>query len=200
MKKLFADIKLSNALRNILYAFTSFCFVFTMTEYFFNDSVWGNQSILNLIAFILIFTLFKFSPDKPDKQTKICGVIFSAILATSLIIGKCIYSGALLSSLFFTVKEGLITVVSFYGFFSVLYATFILIVNCLTRCALKPADKIYKIQRFPFLYGILLFLCWLPCYLSYYPGIFAYDIELQTMEALGTISYSRFHPPLHTFI
>ncbi|MBQ3037150.1 MAG: hypothetical protein IJD31_09515 [Lachnospiraceae bacterium] len=75
-----------------------------------------------------------------------------------------------------------------------------LIANWLTQYAIEPSHKIYKILRFPFIYGILMFLCWLPCYLAYYPGIFAYDIELQTMEALGTVSYSRFHPPLHTFI
>jgi hypothetical protein len=35
---------------------------------------------------------------------------------------------------------------------------------------------------------------------AYYPGIFSYDIILQTDQALGITEFSRFHPPLHTFI
>lgn len=200
MKKLFSEPKTSNILRNILCAFSAFCSVFAITEYFFDDALWGNQSILNLIAFILIFFLFKFTLTKTNKQSILCGTVFSALLSLSLIIGKCIYNGATLSSLFNSVKGGIITLCCLYGFSTVFYATFMLIANWLTQYAIEPSHKIYKILRFPFIYGILMFLCWLPCYLAYYPGIFAYDIELQTMEALGMVSYSRFHPPLHTFI
>lgn len=200
MKKLFSEPKTSNILRNILCAFSTFCSVFAITEYFFDDALWGNQSILNLIAFILIFFLFKFTLTKTNKQSILCGTFFSVLLSLSLIIGKCIYNGATLSSLFNSVKGGIITLCCLYGFSTVFYATFMLIANWLTQYAIEPSHKIYKILRFPFIYGILMFLCWGPCYLAYYPGIFAYDIELQTMEALETVSYSRFHPPLHTFI
>ncbi len=200
MKKLFSGPKTSNILRNILYAFSAFCSVFAITEYFFDDALWGNQSVLNLVAFILIFFLFKFALTKTNKQAVSCGMIFSALLSLSLIIGKCIYSGATLSSLFASVKCGIITLCSLYGFGVLFYATFTMVANWLNQYAIEPSHKTYKILRFPFLYGILLFLCWLPCYLAFYPGIFSYDIELQTMEALGTVSYSRFHPPLHTFI
>ena len=200
MKKLFSEPKTSNILRNILCAFSAFCSVFAITEYFFDDALWGNQSILNLIAFILIFFLFKFTLTKTNKQSILCGTVFSVLLSLSLIIGKCIYNGATLSSLFNSVKGVIITLCCLYGFTVVFHATFTLIANRLNQYAIEPFHKTYKILRFPFIYGILMFLCWLPCYLSYYPGIFAYDIELQTMEALGTVSYSRFHPPLHTFI
>lgn len=200
MKKLFSNPKTSYIGHNILYAFSAFCSVFAITEYFFDDALWGNQSILNLIAFFLFFFLFKFAFAKTSKQIVTCGIIFSLLLSLSLIIGKCIYNGATLSSLFVSAKSGIIALITFYGLGTVFYATFIPIVNWLNQFAMEPSHKTYKILHFPFLYGILMILCWLPCYLAYYPGIFAYDIELQTMEALGTVSYSRFHPPLHTFI
>lgn len=200
MKKMVSNPKTLNILQNIFYSLSAFCSVFAITEYFFDDALWGNQSILNLISFFLIFSLFKFALTKTSKQTIACGIVFSVLLSLSLITGKCVYNNATLSSLFSSAKGGIITLCCLYGFVSVFYATFILIANWLNKYAIEPTHKTFKILRFPFLYGILLFLCWLPCYLAYYPGIFAYDIELQTMEALGTVSYSRFHPPLHTFI
>lgn len=200
MKKMFSVQKTSDILLNILYAFSAFCSVFAITEYFFDDALWGNQSFLNLIAFILIFALFKLVLTKTNKQCIACGMIFSILLSLSLIIGKCIYNDSTISSLFGSAKSGIIVLCSLYGFGALFYATFILMANWLTQYAIAPSHKTYKILHLPFLYGILMFLCWLPCYLAYYPGIFAYDIELQTMEALGTVSYSRFHPPLHTFI
>ena len=38
-------------------------------------------------------------------------------------------------------------------------------------------------------------------FLAYYPGILSYDSKVQTMQAfLGLSSYTKFHPPLHTFV
>lgn len=40
------------------------------------------------------------------------------------------------------------------------------------------------------------FLCWL----SYYPGTFAYDIASQTWQAYGRAAYNTHHPVLHTLL
>lgn len=45
----------------------------------------------------------------------------------------------------------------------------------------------------------LLLLCWLPCYLAYYPGICAYDATIQTGQIVSG-SYNDHHPIAHTLL
>ena len=46
-------------------------------------------------------------------------------------------------------------------------------------------------------YSLLIFLCWLPVFLAYYPSVFAYDAEGQLYQVLAA-DYSTHHPLLHT--
>lgn len=44
-------------------------------------------------------------------------------------------------------------------------------------------------------------ICWLPAFLTFYPGIIAYDSNIQTTQAMiGLGAYSKFHPPFHTMV
>lgn len=49
------------------------------------------------------------------------------------------------------------------------------------------------------LYGAVIFLCWLPVFLAYYPSVFAYDAEGQLYQVIAK-DYSTHHPLLHTLI
>ena len=44
------------------------------------------------------------------------------------------------------------------------------------------------------------FLAWVPCYLSYYPGILSYDSNVQTLMARRIWPWTTHHPPIHTFL
>ncbi len=46
-------------------------------------------------------------------------------------------------------------------------------------------------------YSLLIFLCWMPVFLAYYPSVFAYDAEGQLYQVLAG-DYSTHHPLLHT--
>ncbi len=48
------------------------------------------------------------------------------------------------------------------------------------------------------LYTAGLFLCWLPVFLAYYPGLFNYDVHVQLRQVLDG-AYSANHPLLHTW-
>lgn len=52
-------------------------------------------------------------------------------------------------------------------------------------------------RRVFWLYVALLLLCWLPVFLAYYPGLFAYDIHMQTYQVLKG-RFDTHHPLLHT--
>lgn len=47
--------------------------------------------------------------------------------------------------------------------------------------------------------GVVLFLCWLPCLLAYWPGLLTYDIPTQT-DFVFQGSWTTQQPPLHTLI
>lgn len=46
-------------------------------------------------------------------------------------------------------------------------------------------------------YAAVIFLCWLPVFLAYYPSVFAYDAEGQLYQVIAH-DYSTHHPLLHT--
>lgn len=46
-------------------------------------------------------------------------------------------------------------------------------------------------------YSLLIFLCWVPVFLAYYPSVFAYDAEGQLYQVIAK-DYSTHHPLLHT--
>lgn len=45
--------------------------------------------------------------------------------------------------------------------------------------------------------SLIIFLCWLPVFLAYYPSVFAYDAEGQLYQVIAH-DYSTHHPLLHT--
>lgn len=64
------------------------------------------------------------------------------------------------------------------------------------------SGKAQEVRRRPvwqvwLFYSLLIFLCWLPVFLAYYPSVFVYDAEGQLYQVLAA-DYSTHHPLLHT--
>lgn len=60
----------------------------------------------------------------------------------------------------------------------------------------KPAGKAWKN---PFVYQAVIMLCWLPCYVAYFPAIYSYDGEPQLIQ-YTTHAFDNHHPILHTLL
>ncbi len=58
-------------------------------------------------------------------------------------------------------------------------------------------EKRYSCGQVWLFYGGVIFLCWLPVFLAYYPSVFAYDAEGQLYQVIAG-DYSTHHPLLHT--
>lgn len=75
------------------------------------------------------------------------------------------------------------------------------------KCGGKPEEEVHEMpgkreERRPawqvwLFYGAVIFLCWLPVFLAYYPSVFAYDAEGQLYQVIAK-DYSTHHPLLHT--
>lgn len=57
--------------------------------------------------------------------------------------------------------------------------------------------KKYRAGRVWLFCSAVIFLCWLPVFLAYYPSVFAYDAEGQLYQVIAH-DYSTHHPLLHT--
>ncbi len=47
---------------------------------------------------------------------------------------------------------------------------------------------------------VFMILCYLPCYLSYFPGIWSYDAPWVHLQVIGLAPYSNYQPVLHTLL
>ena len=57
--------------------------------------------------------------------------------------------------------------------------------------------KRYRTWQVAVFYTVLIFACWVPVFLAYYPSVFAYDAEGQLYQVIAQ-DYSTHHPLLHT--
>lgn len=62
-------------------------------------------------------------------------------------------------------------------------------------CSWGESYKLNDAQYFTAV-ALFQFLSWIPVFLAYYPGLFAYDVMSQIPQKIGT--YSTHHPLLHT--
>ncbi len=184
--------------KNIFYIISAYAFVFGFGEYFHGDEFLGNQSIINIFLFAGAYFLLKAAFAIEDKRFReYCGG-FGALLAVVLVVGHKLYVENSIRSLLTVgglAKGG----ISILGFAMVLGAILLLTMKQLEKVETLPLAKTRRLFRNPILLIVIMLAAWLPYYLAYYPGIFSYDVVMQTGQALGALEVTRFHPPLHTF-
>lgn len=173
-----------------------------INQYFFSGDNFGHESIMNIFWAISIFVLLLISYNISFK-TRIYGYSLGFLFSFCMIAGKVLYTDNSLFGFFFPAKnliDEMISIAGFTGFLGSLISILFLYLSKLENE--KKDNKQWKIFQFPFfIWTAIFFLSWLPCYMAYYPGIYSYDMDDLTTQALGSISdITKFHPPLHTFI
>lgn len=159
-----------------------------------------SHRIIIIIVVSLITMIFLYIYFKKIYKTKreYCGSLtFSVLYSISLFVGKSISVNNSIYPIISSFENIVRFIVSIIGF-SIVFATIIDSILSLLIIKNKKSFE-YKRKHF-YMIWLLIILCWIPCYISYYPGIMAYDIAWQTPQALGIEPYTQLHPPLHTFI
>lgn len=64
------------------------------------------------------------------------------------------------------------------------------------RCGLRKRKQ-YRFCHVWIFSSLVIFICWIPVFLAYYPSVFAYDAEGQLYQVIAH-DYSTHHPLLHT--
>lgn len=186
-----------------LYLILSYVSVSAINRYFSISQTTRNGSFLNLIWMAGIFMMLTYV-QQIASRTRILGYLFGALLAASLTIGKILYLENSLYSFFFPFKNLSRQLTCFAGFTILIGGIVSILFAYLERLEHTDhleQDHLWRIYQIPFACWMgIFFLSWLPCYLSYYPGIYSYDMDDLTNQALGITPLTRFHPPLHTLL
>ena len=126
-----------------------------------------------------------------DKKAIGCGLFIGIIFEISLCLGRLVTVGNL-GNAGVLLLELILGIVGF----SLLYH---LLFRYSAKGEYEEYKKLDKRWYLLLIWGIM-FLCYLPCYLSFFPGITSYDTERITEQAYGLRPFDNFQPFLHTII
>ena len=155
----------------------SFFASYAISEYLFGSNlVYNKYGIINIITFI---TCIYFSKHRKRLEllNKIITICFSLLSATIIVVGNKMYrydsGGSLISNIIFILGLGYI-----------IYLLFERLVYWYTKYEIdnnKKEEKKWVSLLFSnklhslLIVWLLIFLCWLPVWLSFFPGILSYD-------------------------
>ena len=155
--------------------------------------------IISLLLF-LVMLFVSVSLKRENKRIKWCSLVFSILYSFIYILGDAVYNTGIINTLYrdsLAIITSLFAIVGFsYMLYLINYYLFYFIDNY--KMKIRESKILNKNYIFLYIWGII-FLLWIPCFLSYYPGIYSYDITKQVNEVFN-LSYSKFHPPIHTGI
>lgn len=167
-----------------------------------NSSLLISNSFFSCILLIsFYFLLNKGIQLLKNKQFRFC-IITGCLFATFMIIGKDIYIN---SGIDYSASGILKKTAAFFSL-GMLFASIVSIILNYTPSSnglagLKSIKLIWKSlidKKYSFflLWAVIL-LCWMPVFLAFYPGIFAYDVPNQVSQ-LYFREFTSHHPIFHT--
>lgn len=193
-----------STLTNLLAVVLAPLFVLEFNRYYASGSSFSGGSVVNIALFVVFVLLFRRTL-RTGASAKKYGFGFALVLSAAMVIGKYLYVDDTIGYMFHSLENFLSTLLSILGFTLFWGLIFSIVFDYLLRkdaplCGETALWKLFAHKRAFFILWAILFIAWIPCYLSYYPGVYSYDLYSQTGQALGIYAYSRFHPPLHTFL
>lgn len=170
------------------------CYKFEVPKY----SAATTVLFFTLLIFVSSIAIFIAKIIPIHTNVRIYSLIFSFLFSCIYICFNPIYiangNDSLRSSLYYFLSH----FPYIYGLTVVLSAILSILIFLISSVEDSLSAKTQAFFTKPLLTTAIIFLCWVPCYLSYYPGIMSYDMFAQTPQALGLEPISKYHPPLHT--
>lgn len=148
-----------------------------------------------LAGFLLGYVLVRGFLERQERRLKLCALLWAVPVAASYVLGcrmrryGTVISG--LGELPWFLTQILFLAVPAAGAASVVLA------GELCRYKSHGAKDCRQERRIWLFSAIVIFLCWMPVFLAYYPSVFAYDAEGQLYQVIAH-DYSTHHPLLHT--
>ena len=137
------------------------------------------------------------------KRIRISSLILALFIAFQATVGRAVYSSDSLSGLVRPASALMLNIGLFAGITVAVYIAALFVFRFFSHYDRPALADTIGAKRLAEIRGVCfaaLFVSYFIALLAYYPGNFAYDITIQTDQALGIEKITKFHPPLHTFI
>jgi len=169
-----------------------------------NITNYSGNSIFYIIEFILIYYCTSKAMKKVDKRMLIFTSILAFLGAGIEVVCYSINNYMSLQGLFETralVKKNIISFIGLFLLFNVINVLIFKKINSV-REKISMQEKLTvnidcKKTKL-FIYWGIIFICWIPYYLNYFPGLTTSDSMLQIYQSLGIVDFTAHHPIIHT--
>ena len=129
-------------------------------------------------------------------------IIFSFVYSVLLAAGYAVYHAGTVSYLVSGVKVTLLSMACIVIMTLLLTALFVCmyaVCRGLRNKRITEEIHIKGVKSFMVIWAFMI-ICYLPCYLSYFPGIWSYDAPWVHLQVIGIAPYSNYQPVLHTLL
>lgn len=159
-----------------------------------------------ILCSLLLFTILSVRLPKPDRRTAFLIGVFSILLAVASNYGSRIFIGNFpytdLMDTSYVTAFGIIDAIGIPVMAVVVYRSVFLFIGAWGKISkISPTIMRQPCREIPtWLPAILIFVCWLPYLVLYYPGIILGDSTSQIYQAIGDTVLSNHHPVAHTLL
>lgn len=168
----------------------------SISLYYENEKlIFLNSNSFVFIPLLIIFSfMIKKAIEVSNRRLNICVCTLTFVLVVFEILGKNISTYSNLEHLF-NRKD----IIIFIGYFSIIYSSLVLLFNFLENKNFNYNTKKANIKFFFIIWAIIL-VCYIPYFLTYFPGNLTTDSINQISQALGFKELNNHHPVTHTLI
>lgn len=150
-----------------------------------------NEYFLMLVVYIAMFSLIAIAKKYYSKRRLKYSLCFSVPFSVALWLGRKITDGG-------RVFQG-------FSLLDILVVVSIIVIVCLISIFLLGVIdkhsfviKDNKVKTKWLKYSLIVFLCWVPLFLAFFPGIVSNDTAVQIRQAIGEGEWTNWHPVAHT--
>lgn len=166
------------------------------------ESFYGNN-VFFIVELILIIKMLYETNKVKDNRLKLLALILSIIYAMIHIIGNSINIYGSLEGIISSSNTIIKFILRQIGESTVFYVVTVMLFKYIEKIANRKSEKNCKkiSNKKVFLISfIIILVCWIPYFITYYPGLTTGDSLNQIMQAIGNEKLSGHHPLIHTGI
>lgn len=186
LKQILKSTKILNILMAVI-TYGSICLLGVLKAY---DVV----SWFIFLVLVLFFCKIDINNKIMKKENIFLSILFSFIIIFGSIVNELKYNAEVsIFRTFFTFRNFIYIV----GIFNLLYIVFTNVMPKLYFYSIKNEKSIFKSKKFMFtIYFLIIMLCWMPYFLSFYPGNLSPDSISELTTVINNFSNASDHHPI----
>ncbi|MBQ7802633.1 hypothetical protein IJ380_02120 [Candidatus Saccharibacteria bacterium] len=180
-------------LNNKTIAILALSAILTADLVYFFGQLWTQNYILLGIVWLGVFYVIKACLASFNKRRMKFSLLFSIPLATTTLLGSKIqYPEGNIASFGLLDSIQLIALACFF------FSAFVAFLGFVDKNSFSQTGNPARLKKHNWLIlSAIIFVCWVPLFLSYFPGGVSVDSAVEIRQAIGESELSNWHPVLH---